>query len=141
MPATRIDCTVGREALNTAKYEAKPTSSCVISSSMGLLLLDIQGELNLPSKDETSDKHDMAIIDQIHDAVKFGRLIFDDASLQRVTLFIGNSQRLLGKIEDLPKPVGVLRVSTTAESASDDVKLIDVVHKKLTFNQRPLPIM
>lgn len=143
MPATIIDYEAGRDAL-LAKDEPAPEEaiSCVVSSSVGLLLLDIQGELNLPMEhDLERDKHEVALVDKIHNAIKFGKLVFEKDGLRRVTLFIGESQRLLGKIDDLPKPVGVLRVQNMDTESSNKINLIDVVYKKVTFDQRPLPIM
>lgn len=143
MPATIIDYEAGRNALlANDKPASEELTSCVVSSSEGLLLLDIQGELNLPMEhDLESGKHDVALVDKIHHAIKFGKILFENDGLRRVTLFIGESQRLLGKIDDLPKPVGVLRVPNTDTESSNKIKLIDVVYKKVTFDQRPLPIM
>lgn len=143
MPATIIDYEAGRDAL-LAKNEpaSEEVTSCVVSSSVGLLLLDIQGELNLPMEhDLERGKHEVALVDKIHNAIKFGKMVFEKDGLRRVTLFIGESQRLLGKIDDLPKPVGVLRVQNMDTESSNKINLIDVVYKKVTFDQRPLPIM
>ncbi|QWW25899.1 hypothetical protein CA7LBN_004803 [Candidozyma auris] len=128
MPSTEIDFTPAKDALdNSEVFESD--GRCIVSSSQGLLLLDIQGELSLPEEE--------------YPAVKFGHLEFDEINKSRVTLIIGKSQRLLGKIEDLPKPMGVLRVpvSKQDEQNTESVEILDVIYKKLLFDMRPLPIM
>lgn len=145
MPSTHIDYALGRKAIQASKDSFHADGSCVVSSSVGLFLLDIQGELSLPfepSSDSSMVNSTKVTVDEIYKAIKFGKLILDRDNLLRATLFIGKSQRLLGKIENLPKPVGVLVVPSNSEmNLSQPVKLIDIVYKKLIFDERPLPIM
>lgn len=145
MPSTEIDFTPAKDALDNSE-EFESDGRCIVSSSQGLLLLDIQGELSLPEEEypvATPTGCEYISVDKIYKAVKFGHLEFDEINKLRVTLIIGKSQRLLGKIEDLPKPMGVLRVpvSKQDEQNTESVEILDVIYKKLLFDMRPLPIM
>lgn len=106
-----------------------------ISTPFGLCVLDIQGVMNLP-KEKTSDAEYIKVQD-IHDAVRFGRLSFDARDNTKVTLIIGNSQRLVGSIVTLDTPLGLLKVPTS----EGDINMVDIIHKKIVFKHRPLPIM
>lgn len=125
------------------KIKSSEVPSNVISTPLGLAIFEIQGELNLPSAEPHADanpeyKANFAKVDEIYNAVKFGRLVIDKADESKVTLFIGKSQRLLGKISKLDPPLGVLRLSSKEEG---DIKMIDIVRQKVIFKDRPLPIM
>lgn len=113
----------------------------IISTPYGLSLLDIQGVLNVP-KDKI-EGNEYLQVDDIYDAVKFGQLTFDSKDQTKVTLIIGNSQRLVGSIVKLDRPLGVLKIpindNETNESPSID--MIEIIRKKIVFKQRPLPIM
>lgn len=148
MPTTDIDYSELSEALNNTESSYVP-DSCFISTPFGLLILEIQGELNLPTSaplDSTGLDpeyiENFALVDDIYHAVRFGRMEFDSADPSKVVLFIGKSQRLLGSIEKLREPLGILRVSTDAESnEGKSMKFMDIIQKKIIFKQRPLPIM
>lgn len=141
MPTTDIDYTELSQALSTPSQYIP--GSCVVSTPFGLLVLEIQGELNLPPK-APEDGVDpvylanFATVDKIYHAVRFGRMEFDAKDPSKVVLFIGNSQRLLGAVETLREPLGILRVSTNDEKS---MKFMDIIHKRVIFKQRPLPIM
>lgn len=153
MPSTQIDFSGANKLLNLENPEEN-----LISTPYGLAILEIQGELNLPNSppDSTSNRdseymENFVKIDTIYDAVKFGKLVFDDNDKSIATLFIGKSQRLLGKLEKLETPLAVLRIPNDHKDASfsdnkevlneEKIKIIDVIKKKLIFKQRPLPIM
>lgn len=144
MPTTDIDYTELSQALNTPSDSYVP-GNCVVSTPFGLLILEIQGDLNLPAnapKDSTNVDPDylanFATVDEIYQAVRFGRMEFDTKDPSKVVLFVGNSQRLIGSVETLREPLGILRVSTNEEKS---MKFMDIIHKKVIFKQRPLPIM
>ncbi|SGZ57260.1 CIC11C00000004303 [Sungouiella intermedia] len=144
MPTTNIDYTEITQALNTPKDSYVP-GDCIISTPFGLLVLEIQGELNLPlsaPQDPASVDPEylanFATVDDVYHAVKFGRMEFDAKDPSKVVLFIGNSQRLIGSVEKLREPLGVLRVSTNDDQS---MKFMDIIEKKVIFKQRPLPIM
>lgn len=130
MPTTNINYTKVHAALNS------PETPPLISTPYGHLILEIQGELNLPTS-RPADASDFVKVDDIYEAVRFGKLLFDDHDLSKVTLLIGKSQRLLGNMVELRPPLGVLRVPKDKL----EVQMVDIVRKKIIFKQRPLPIM
>lgn len=95
----------------------------------GLLLLEIQGTLNLPAS---------AVPTPI------GRLVFPhlDADnidgdsegrwMKRVELYVGANQRLVGEVRALKGGLGVLR-----RREGDAVEVLDVVRWKVVFAARP----
>lgn len=162
MPTATIDCSSAQDILNnpsTNDYD-------LIFTPYGLMLLEIQGELNLPNEfpqgqPKTDEDHEylnnFITINEIQHAVKFGNLVFDEKDNSKVTLYIGKSQRLLGNVVKLSTPLAVLRIplknedEMTVDSNNDNVnkfkqeeeliKLVDIVKAKVIFKQRPLPIM
>lgn len=144
MPTTDIDYRDIHDLLN-ASETPETQGNCVVSTPFGLSILEIQGELNLPSAPPLNPEgvdpeylSNFAKVDDIYNAVKFGQMEFDESNPSKVVLYIGKSQRLLGTVETLREPLGVLRVSTGEDR---QMKFMDVVHKKIIFKQRPLPIM
>ncbi|CAI5759764.1 unnamed protein product [Candida verbasci] len=134
MPTAKIDC----RSVQNLQYDGN-----IITTPYGLTLLEIQGELNLPDK-VVENNENFIKVDEIYDAVKFGNLVFDQKETNKVILFIGNSQRLLGTIEKLNTPLGVLKIPVKNDDnmeIEEDIKMIDIVKHKLIFKQRPLPIM
>ncbi|OBA23468.1 hypothetical protein METBIDRAFT_76483 [Metschnikowia bicuspidata var. bicuspidata NRRL YB-4993] len=145
MPSTAIDYSDAHKALNL-QPQILPDGSCFVLTPFGLSLLEIQGELNLPLSAPVSHEgmdpdylKNFAKVDGIYDAVRFGKMEFDEKDSSKVVLFIGSSQRLLGTVEPLRNPLGVLRVP--AENSGENMKIVDVIEKKILFQQRPLPIM
>ncbi|KAG7663560.1 uncharacterized protein J8A68_002946 [[Candida] subhashii] len=159
MPTTSIDCSQISTILNPqppSTATPKSPQDPIISSPLGLVIIEIQGELNLPTTVPTNNTEEtqeyisenFITVDRIYDAVKFGKIEFDTRDEKKVTLFIGKSQRLIGSIVNLDKPLGVLRVPIKREDdmeegleEEDGIKLVDVVRKRMIFKQRPLPIM
>ncbi|EEQ40131.1 putative histone H4.2 [Clavispora lusitaniae] len=146
MPSTPIDYKDIHRALNSNSLTTN-SNGCIISTPFGLSLLEIQGELNLPESAPTETEgldpdyvRNFAKVDDIYEAVKFGRLEFDEKDPQKAVLFIGKSQRLLGSVVTLKDPLGVLRVPT-GDNPTQNMKFVDLVYKKIIFKQRPLPIM
>ena len=89
--------------------------------------MEIQGELNLPqSFPQANENHkpeyleNFARVNDIYEAVKFGRLEFDPKNQSNVTLYIGKSQRLLGSMVNLETPLAVLRIKT--ETNNEDTE-------------------
>lgn len=200
MPSVPINYTKASQALTLS---VTPSSPYVISTPFGLSILEIQGLLILPSvpkNEEAVDPehaHTYVKINDIHDAVKFGKLLFDEKDPLKVVLFVGTSQRLNGTVEKLREPLAVLRIQkekpgsrdskngtkngatltidgkkeegyneveccvkglnereTVGEKDSMDVDttqhngnltnaitMVDIIHKKIIFKHRPLPIM
>lgn len=160
MPATEIDYSAAHKVLNSPKT-SQPESDYdnLISTPYGLSILEIQGELNLPTSIPTESQlnidqnkeyiSNFAKVDDIYHAVRFGTLDFDAKDFTKVTLYIGKSQRLLGSIVDLDIPLGVMRIpskydangNSIEECDQEKIKIIDIIKKKIIFKNRPLPIM
>ena len=145
MPTADVDYQRAHEALN-GNVSDLPDGSCYVLTPFGLSILEIQGELNLPANAPIETENidpdyvsSFARVDNIHDAIRFGKMEFDEKDPAKVVLFIGKSQRLLGVVETLREPLGVLRVPS--EHAGENMQIIDIIEKKIIFRQRPLPIM
>lgn len=159
MPTTRIDYSMAHATLNETSTNCDESieNDNIISTPYGLSILEIQGELNLPqSFPQENEKHkpeyleNFVRVNDIYEAVRFGRLEFDPKNQTNVTLYIGKSQRLVGSMVDLDIPLGVLRIHTDKhgdmEADSDtkndaSVKIVDIIKKRIIFKHRPLPIM
>ncbi|ODQ47232.1 hypothetical protein PICMEDRAFT_25890, partial [Pichia membranifaciens NRRL Y-2026] len=114
----------------------------VVATPLGLALVEIQGELSIPketpaglSSPESREGGGSGDAEDV-EVVKFGRLELDE-ELQRATLFISTTQRLIGTVEKIDPPLGVLKVV----HAGQVCEMIDVVGTKIIFKHRPLPIM
>lgn len=162
MPLVRVNTSIvqnvikNKDNVNAQIGESDKNDRCIVSTPLGLSILEIQGELNLPSRiPDDKDNCDVAYlqnfvtVDEIYEAVKFGRLVIEGESSAKATLFIGSSQRLLGKIVDLDPPLAVLKIPRKGEltnvsgnqERSDEIDMIDIIRKKIIFQERPLPIM
>ncbi|KAK9469424.1 chromosome transmission fidelity protein 8 [Lipomyces arxii] len=106
----------------------------LLQTSSGLALVEIQGtlHLSLPEDGQLS---------------KIGRLTMDD---KVVWLWVGDHQRMEGKIVDLIPPFGVLqRVQDRADKThsehsspnSGNVEIVEIIRKKVVFKIRPEPIV
>ena len=114
----------------------------VITTSLGNMILEIQGELILPVEkpevgfiDDESKYSKLLSAEQW--AVKFGRL---ELNGKKATLFIGTSQRLLGDVKTLDPPLALLKFPSEPET-DEPVEVVDVIKHKIIFTGRPLPIM
>ena len=129
MPTTKIDYSVAHNILNekTLNEDELIENDNIISTPYGLSILEIQGELNLPqSFPQANENHkpeyleNFARVNDVYEAVKFGRLEFDPKNQSNVTLYIGKSQRLLGSMVNLEEtPLAVLRIKTDTSSNED----------------------
>lgn len=168
MPSTQVFYNKATESLNSEGLKTDKKIQDVIATPFGLTIVEIQGTINLPlvkpkNLNETektlfiksnipklvSPQSDNLINDHIQseddirNAVRFGKLELDDDG-QNATLFISTSQRLVGKVETLDPPLGVLRINKNrkeSELNSIPSEIVDVITKKVVFRFRPLPIM
>lgn len=110
----------------------------MINTSLGNVMIEIQGDLVYPTTkmDSTIDVDERFIEEEGKELVRFGILSYDPES-KNVTLFIGKKQRLLGTMEKLEPPLGILRFNKCDET----VMLHDIIRYKILFKNRPLPIM
>ncbi|CAL9736918.1 chromosome transmission fidelity protein 8 [Monosporozyma servazzii] len=105
----------------------------VILTSLGRTIVEIQGDLKLPINNSPEDHPDAEL--------RFGLLDIeenhDDPVMSRVTLYVGQKQRLLGKVVSLDVPLGLLNFN----KGDNKVTLQDIIRYKILFQDRPLPIM
>ncbi|GME68502.1 unnamed protein product [[Candida] boidinii] len=168
MPSTQVFYEKATASLNLAESKTDKKIQDVIATPFGLTIVEIQGTINLPqvkpknlneteetlfikssipklvSPQSDDSKYDhIQTEDEIRNAVRFGKLELD-ADGQNATLFISTSQRLVGKVETLDPPLGVLRINKNRqESELNPIpsEIVDVITKKVVFRFRPLPIM
>lgn len=150
MPSRLIDYHRAHDSW-VAQSNGSDKVSQIIRTKQGLVMLEIQGELNIPSTkpDNLNDEEENLFIqrtipfqnkdseEKVTDLVKFGRVELNEDTGEAV-LFISKSQRLEGHIETLDIPFGVLRIS---KKDGQDCEMIDVIQKRIVFRNRPLPIM
>lgn len=144
MPTVPIDYSLASQALASPDQPDRPF---FVSTPFGLSIVEIQGLLVLPSAPQTEADHapDHAAtfvkVNDVRDAFRIGRLLFDEKDSSKVVLFVGSSQRLNGAVETLHMPLAVLRVAPTSDGTEGNVNMVDIIHKKIIFKDRPLPIM
>lgn len=160
MPVLDIDVSPAVRSLSTT---LSSSSSSLLTTPRGLLLVEIQGDLSLPTVSNESPLFGETsipnVLEKLHvdangvdsstidntitsndttnttlETVKIGKLEIDSNS-NKATLYISTSQRLLGTIETLDPPLALLK---TTDSAAE---LSDVITQRIIFKQRPLPIM
>ena len=160
MPVLDIDVSPAVRSLSTT---LSSSSSSLLTTPRGLLLVEIQGDLSLPTVSNESPLFGETsipnVLEKLHvdangvdsstidnnitsndttnttlEIVKIGKLEIDSNS-NKATLYISTSQRLLGTIETLDPPLALLK---TTDSAAE---LSDVITQRIIFKQRPLPIM
>jgi chromosome transmission fidelity protein 8 len=150
MPIAKIDYTKAHERLKNdigmSISKIGNNIDNVISSPFGLVMVEIQGELNLPTHIPRELNENYIKLDDINYAIKLGNLEIDEVDHTKITLYTGNFQRLLGTLEKLKTPLGVLKIPidhspTDENQTSKTIEMIDIVDKKLIFKERPLPIM
>lgn len=117
--------------LNPSENESSETRQpLVIMTPLGRTIIEIQGDLELPTDEDDKDAE-----------VRFGLLDIEenhnDPIMSRVTLYVGKKQRLLGKVVSLEVPLGLLNFTKN----DNKVTLEDVIRYKILFQDRPLPIM
>ena len=107
------------------------TSPLTIMTALGRTIIEIQGDLELSTNMEVSQDQD----------VRFGLLDIEenieDPALSKVTLYVGQKQRILGKVVPLETPLGLLKF----DKINNKVILEDIIRYKILFQDRPLPIM
>ncbi|CCH44408.1 Chromosome transmission fidelity protein 8 [Wickerhamomyces ciferrii] len=136
MPAIEIDYSEAQKTI-----QSKDESPIIISTPLGNVLLEIQGELVLPSSKPQGltpeGELKYVTIDDINHAARVGKL---ELNGNKATLYIGTSQRLLGEVKQLRPPLGVLKFPNEFQDGAK-VKMVDVIKNKVIFSGRPLPIM
>lgn len=108
---------------------ASSNGATTIATPLGNTILEIQGDLEIANV-QLDDESRLVNGQEI----RFGLLCLEGT---QATMYIGKKQRLLGKVVPLEMPMGVLQF----DSVNKKVVLKDVVHNKIIFKDRPLPIM
>ncbi|CAB4254417.1 similar to Saccharomyces cerevisiae YHR191C CTF8 Subunit of a complex with Ctf18p that shares some subunits with Replication Factor C and is required for sister chromatid cohesion [Maudiozyma barnettii] len=113
-----------------------------VPTAFGNMILEIQGDLDIPDIDLTQEQISALNIDaqfntyKGKNVIRFGLLNISEDK-KNATLYIGKKQRLLGIIEELETPLGLLKFN----SQDGQVDLCDIIRYKVLFKERPLPIM
>ncbi|EJS43364.1 ctf8p [Saccharomyces arboricola H-6] len=133
MPSVKIDATQWQ------KLTQSQNKQTTVITPLGVTMLEIQGDLELPkdfaSLAKKDSKHDGRFSEQDGQTIiRFGSLQIDG---ERATLFVGKKQRLLGQVTKLDLPMGIMHFN----SRDNKVELVDVMKYKIIFKDRPLPIM
>lgn len=152
MPCTEIDYSDVKSIIGDADDQQSSQQMAddrIITTPFGLALLDIQGELIIP--DHINEEPDSIpggtgahiTIDEIYHAVRVGKLYINESNHREATLLVGKSQKLIGTVDDLKPPLAVMRIPNRDQEAqaSEPVKIMDVLRKKVVFKNRPLPVM
>lgn len=119
-------------------FASRGEAPVTISTQVGNIMIEIQGDLQHPTEraEAETDTEQRFIEQDGKDLVRFGILSYDFES-KNATLFIGKKQRLLGKIVKLETPLALLHF----KKSDGTVSLDDLIHYKIIFKSRPLPIM
>ena len=120
----------------------------LLHTPSGLALLEIQGTINMPNVELSSDEQDNQ-----SGRTSVGRLVFPDYTtdapsgsktwMKRVYLYVGRHQRLTGEVKKLANPVALIRKRLSDEVASRDneeLEITDIVYYKVVFSSRPEPV-
>ncbi|KAG7858731.1 hypothetical protein KL919_003178 [Ogataea angusta] len=122
MPSRLVSTEKASESVKTPTQPVPDDLPSIVCTKWGSMLLEIQGELNLPpNKPEGLNEHEEKLFTKfaypslvaenerlVRDAVKFGRLEIEK-DMNRATLYISTSQRLVGTVETIDPPLGLLK--------------------------------
>ncbi|KAG7884710.1 hypothetical protein KL938_001837 [Ogataea parapolymorpha] len=151
MPSRIVSTEKASESIKSPTQSVPDNLPSIVCTKWGSMLLEIQGELNLPpNKPEGLNEQEEKLFTKfvypdlvadnerlVRDAVKFGRLEIEK-DMKRATLYISTSQRLVGTVETIDPPLGLLK---TDIDESGKCEFVDVIRKKVVFKLRPLPII
>lgn len=149
--------------LHTPTFGKNPLPQ-LLQTPSGLALLEMQGDINLPSHDDGD-----SIATESHSGVKtqetpIGRLIFPDYEpgtegtewMKRVFLYVGKHQLLRGEVKKLPKALAVVRRrrvegesmdvddededEPVTKDGKEELEIVEIVKYKIIFSIRPEPV-
>lgn len=118
----------------------------ILQTPSGLAILEMQGTINLPSRDvEQGEDEERA--DQTSETA-IGRLVFPEYTVEagegswmrRVYLYVGKHQRLPGEVKKLPKALAVIRKKEAGESLEGALQVVEIIQHKIIFSHRPEPV-
>ena len=129
----------------------------LLHTPAGLALLEIQGTINLPARNEQDSSSSDPNGSVGSNETLIGRLMFPDyhpdtqasgstAWMKRVYLYVGKNQRLTGEVKKLPRAIAVIRRRRTEDSSvgvkdqPEELEVVEIVKWKILFSQRPEPV-
>lgn len=121
----------------------------LLHTPSGLAIVEIQGTIHGPHTSSSASDPDQPSV-----TTTLGRLEFplyeeqeknDGKWMKKVYLYIGKHQRLTGEVKKLAKPLGIIQKAgggsvDSAEEATSDLELVEIVKYKLLFSGRPEPV-
>ncbi|CCK72885.1 Ctf8p KNAG_0M00320 [Huiozyma naganishii CBS 8797] len=117
--------------------QLRDEGQCSVVTPLGTAMLEIQGDLAMEIASDGCDPGDPRVsVLQGQQIFRFGLLDLHGTS-REATLYIGQKQRMVGKLVKLDVPMGVLHFDTATQTA----QLQDIIRYRLIFRDRPLPIM
>ncbi|KAG7926679.1 hypothetical protein KL925_002964 [Ogataea polymorpha] len=145
MPSRVVSTEKASESLKSPTQPVPDNLPSIVCTKWGSMLLEIQGELNLPpNKPEGLNEQEERLFTKfvypdfvadpellVRDAVKFGKLEIEN-DMKRATLYISTSQRLVGTVETIDPPLGLLK---TDIDTSGKCEFVDVIRKKVVKSQ------
>jgi chromosome transmission fidelity protein 8 len=133
----------------------------LLQTPSGLALLELQGTINLPGRDDealpiSTDGSRISIAEE----TPIGCILFPEydksdpgstAWMKRVYLYVGKHQRLTGEVKKLPKAIAVIRkkaggtiIQREQEEVDrgqiDELEIVEIVKYKILFSSRPEPV-
>lgn len=120
----------------------------LLSTPLGLAILEVQGSLNLPTKRKDVEE----------DSIHLGRLEFpllsatfngqvanhEGAWTKKVYFYVGQHQRLTGELRKLAKPLAVIRrrdggsgVPGQGGEVDEELEIAEIIRWKIFFGGRP----
>ncbi|KAG7729126.1 hypothetical protein KL933_001352 [Ogataea haglerorum] len=122
MPSRRVSTEKASDSVKAPTQPVPDDLPSIVCTKWGSMLLEIQGELNLPpSKPQGLNEQEEKLFTKfaypdlvadsellVRDAVKFGRLEIE-RDMKRATLYVSTSQRLVGTVETIDPPLGLLK--------------------------------
>lgn len=122
----------------------------LLQTPSGLALLELQGTINLPSRDEDEEDDDTPTSSKTYET-SIGRLVFpeyvegaeDGAWMKRMHLYVGKHQRLPGEVKKLGKALAIMRKKRNTEEGNDngdELEIVEIVKWKIIFSHRPEPV-
>lgn len=117
-------------------FDTLNSNQIQVVTPLGITLLEIQGDLQMPKEPPTEDIGQKFNKDKGYDILRFGLLSLNIEE-QKAILFIGEKQKLLGALIKLETPLGVLKFNKNLQT----VELQDIIRYKVIFKDRPLPVI
>ncbi|KAE8450845.1 hypothetical protein EG329_005758 [Mollisiaceae sp. DMI_Dod_QoI] len=135
----------------------------LLQTPSGLALLELQGTINLPVRDDEDILSATANDSDLPRETPIGRLVFPDydpqdasstAWMKRVYMYVGKHQRLTGEVKKLPKAIAIIRKRKNVsadnmdadmdgeeeEEHAHELEVVEIVKYKILFSTRPEPV-